>query len=209
MQMKICFAPAGVLPVLFFLMLAGSANAQTTAPVAVPAKAPAAVPYCDDLLPTVKKNLTATANDKCATQLTTCECIERKSGLNIQAYVNVQPVDAKCKPLTVVEPTFVSVPTSADALPWVKAAWNPVILQNNCIKSGTSLEVKLPGYDLAKCDKGKFAFSWEVDGKTAGSGNRIDCVCGKEVKVTVKEVATGTTSTQTIQLNSCPGGGKE
>lgn len=208
MQMKISFAPAGALVTLFFLVLTGSANAQTTTPVAAPAKAPAvvAVPYCDDLLPTVKKTLTATANGKCATQLTTCECIERKSGLKIQAHVNIQPVDAKCKPLTVVEPTFANLPASGpDALPWVKPSWNPVVLQSNCTKSGTSLEVHLPGYDLAKCDKGKFTFSWDVDGKSTGTGSKVECVCGKEVKVNIKEVATGTTSTQTIKLNACTG----
>jgi hypothetical protein len=244
MKLKLYFSPACMLTALFCLALILPATAQSGAQKAPTGKATKATatttgtgikttnstPYCDELLPIVKKSLSATANDRCATQQTACECIERKSGLLIQGVVTVQPTELKCIPVPVLSPIYgnppgadaaraiapggtsptSTAPKAIDPQPVDPAVqWRSGIMQSNCVKSGTSLEVYISGYNLATCDKDRFTISWESDGRQIGSGKRVECICGKTVKVTIKEVATGATSTHTVQLNSCPGGGKE
>ena len=171
----------------------------------------APLPYCDVLMGDLKTKLGKSANEQCSTQHVPCACRDRKSGMTLYGSVLVQPTDTKCHPVKIGTASLPdgSATAGRNANPQGsaelhQAAWVPEIVLSNCTLQGTSLEVFIPNRDIAGCDREHFAFKWELDGKMISTERRVECVCGKNVKVTITEQSMGTTYVHFITLNSCP-----
>lgn len=151
--------------------------------------------YCDKLLPIVSEKLQNDANQQCQSRDTCLACLDRQSGQLVYMTLVIHPNDPKCKPLT----------TLPDALSRGGQADNPSsflveILQGSCGKNGNNLTAFIPGFGS---DSSEFSFQWTIDGKDAGTSNKVSCICGKIASLKVHRKTTAEDASVSVKLNPC------
>jgi hypothetical protein len=157
--------------------------------------------YCDEIMERMEKELQKQANDECRTVEACIECISRHSNGTVYMFLYVQPNVKTCKPVEIFPPSTAAL-SRGEGKP--DNTFRVEVKQSICTRSGSSLEVVIPGHDL-DCEGDDFNFIWEVDGKRSGTERSIDCACGKEALIRVTQISTGVTVRRNIRLNSCSG----
>lgn len=159
---------------------------------------------CKDALAQAAKDNQARANAECQTVYQCVECMDEKNTRTCRA-LTVQPQKNACLTAAevVAEPVSATKQTPGGDVP--AQAFAVEILQSVCVVSGISLEAIVPQEGISKPDgksQNGYSFLWEIDGQKNGHAARIECVEGKEAKVTVTKLANGHTVVKRVRLSS-------
>ncbi|TNE68863.1 MAG: hypothetical protein EP344_00920 [Bacteroidetes bacterium] len=152
---------------------------------------PTPPPFCDEIVPKVSEQLQLAAEKSCETQTTCVLCIERSANAPVYMTMYAQPSNPKCRKVTDIA-VAAKPPQQTLDLPFE-------ILQSICTREGISLMLSFPD---ARFQANKYTYNWEVDGKRAGSGTDLNCICGKEATVTIYEKGSKRSITKTMKLDS-------
>ena len=198
--MKIYQVSMLVCTLLTLLLGTASAQAPNKMPTTTPQAGPSAAvtddpnaqpPFCDVAIPKALEELQKAAEASCKTGQTCIPCTDRTTGTTLYATLYAQPKDTKCN--VVSSTAYETIREKDKMLRGVQFE----ILQAVCTREGVSLEVSLPD---ASIDLRQYNINWEVDGRAAGSGINVNCVCGKTASVTLTEKTTGRQAKKQVRL---------
>ncbi|MFN0013819.1 MAG: hypothetical protein ACKVU2_04670 [Saprospiraceae bacterium] len=152
----------------------------------------AKAPFCELAIPKATEDLQSKADKSCQTASTCVRCTEKNSGIEVYATVYAQPKIPRCN--VVNSSTY--DPLGVKSLPiYVE------VLQSVCTREGVTLEVSFPN---SRMHPKQYDIEWEVDNRSIGKGEVINCVCGKDAKVTITDKATGRATTRRMNIaNAC------
>ncbi|MEQ1746909.1 MAG: hypothetical protein ABMA02_15860 [Saprospiraceae bacterium] len=149
-------------------------------------------PFCELAIPKATEDLQSKADKSCQTASTCVRCTDKASGVEVYATVYAQPKIPRCNVVNGISYDQIGV----KPLPvYVE------ILQSVCTREGVTLEVSFPN---SRVHPNQYDIEWEVDNRSIGKGELVNCVCGKAAKVTITEKATGRATTKRMNIaNAC------
>ncbi len=163
------------------------------------------IPYCDQIIPRITKDLQRKANTSCETQETCILCLERESRHPLYSTVFLQPDPAICSSVGVSTQAVVdSERRTFSGGDRPTPPFQAEILQSVCINGGNTLDVYVLGNGINRnYKKDAFTFLWTVDGNKAGHAQRIDCACGNQAEVRITSAENGQSITKRVKLRPC------